>query len=134
MDAPLHSPLEPPLRALLSDLASQTSTLVGKEIALAQVEMTAKAEVAVKRGLVVAAGAVVCGVAALVLLAALILGLGTLMPLWAAALTVGLVALAAGGAATMVGIQSLRKLDMKPTQTIETLTETKLWLTRELAK
>ena len=88
MDAPLQS--EPPLRVLIADLATQTSTLVSKEIALAKHELTAKAEFAVKRGAVVAVGALAVAVSMLVLLAALVLALGTVMPLWASALIVGL--------------------------------------------
>ena len=132
MDAPLIE--EPPLRVLFADLASQTSTLVSKEIALAKHELTAKAEFAVKRGMVVAVGALAVAVSMLVLLAALILALGTVMPLWAAALIVGLAVAAVGTGAALYGLQAIKKLDMKPTQTIETLTETKLWLKRELAK
>lgn len=132
MDAPLLP--EPPLKELFGDLATQTSQLVSKEIALAKVELTAKVELAAKRAALAVAGAIACAVAAVCLFAALILGLGTLMPLWVSALVVGLVVAAVGATLALSGVQSLKKLDFRPTETIETLMETKSWLKRELAK
>src|SRR5262245_61025280 len=75
---------------LFSELASETSTLIRQEVALAQVELTNKATMVGKNvGYLVVGGAV--GYASLLLiLAAVVAILSYLIPLWASALLVGI--------------------------------------------
>jgi Putative Actinobacterial Holin-X, holin superfamily III len=118
---------------LFSELAGETSTLVRQEVALAQVELTQKAtEVGKNVGFLVVGGAV--GYAALLaIIAALIIGLSYFIPAWVAALLVG----AAVGIAAYLLISSalaaLKKTDLTPRQTVETLKEDAQWLKNQVS-
>jgi hypothetical protein len=125
---------EPATSTLVADLLRQLATLFREELALAQIEVGNQVRAAGKRVAVVASGAVAIAVAALVLLAALILGLGRLMPLWLAALIVGLGLAGLGAALGIAAMHSLRKMDLKPRDTIRRMMETKSWLANEMTK
>ncbi|HKR21543.1 MAG TPA: phage holin family protein [Pyrinomonadaceae bacterium] len=119
---------ERPLGELFADLASETSTLVRSEVALAKVEITQKAtKVGRNIGSLVVGGAI--GYAALLALgAATILLLATVMPAWVAALIVGLIV--AGAAWLLVGkaLAELRKTQLTPQETVESLKEDAQWI------
>jgi hypothetical protein len=109
---------------LLSDLTQDLMTLVRQEMTLVKTEMSQKmTHMTQHLGMLMAGGALAyAGV--LVLVASLVLGLIQLgWSPWVAALVVG--ALVTGGGAYLVksGIDSLRKQDLTPHQTIESLTE-----------
>lgn len=113
---------------LFSELMSETSTLVRQEVALAQVEITNKAtKVGKNVGYLVVGGAVAYA-AVLVLLAGVVVILANFMPLWLSAV---IVALAVGVAAYMLissALTELRKTDLAPTETVESIKEDAKWL------
>lgn len=123
---------------LFSELATETSTLVRQEVALAQVEITQKATRAGKQvGFLVVGGAV--GYAALlVILSALVIGLTqliasvtgwqTITSAWIAAAIVGLIV--AGIAFFLVtnALAALKKTDLAPRETIESVKEDAQWI------
>jgi ureidoglycolate hydrolase len=123
-----------PLGELFSELASNTGTLVRKEVELAAVEMTAKARTAGRNAALVVAGCAVAMLGAIALLAALILGLGTFMPLWLAALLVGVVVAGSGGGLALSAFKAFKAIDVAPRQTIETLEENKQWLKNQASR
>jgi hypothetical protein len=125
---------EPATSTLVADLLRQFATLFREELALAQIEVGNQVRAAGKRLAIVVSGAVAIAVAALVLLAALILGLGRLMPLWLSALIVGLGLAGIGVALGIAATLSLRKMDLKPRDTIRRMMETKSWLASEMTK
>jgi drug/metabolite transporter (DMT)-like permease len=117
------------LGELFSELASETSTLVKQEVALAQTELTQKAtKVGKNVGYLVVGGAI--GYAALLaFIAALIIGLGNLLGnYWAAALIVGVVVAIAAVVMIMSALSALKATDITPTQTVETIKEDAKWL------
>ncbi len=117
------------LGELFSELASETSTLVKQEVALAQTELTQKAtKVGKNVGYLVVGGAI--GYAALLaFIAALIIGLGNLLGNhWAAALIVGVVVAIAAAVMIMSALSALKSTEMTPTQTVETIKEDAKWL------
>ncbi len=117
------------LGELFSELASETSTLVKQEVALAQTELTQKAtKVGKNVGYLVVGGAI--GYAALLaFIAALIIGLGNLLGNhWAAALIVGVVVAVAAVVMIMSALSALKATDITPTQTVETIKEDAKWL------
>jgi hypothetical protein len=118
---------------LFSELASETGTLVRQEVALAQVEMTKKATVVGKNvGFLVVGGAVAYA-AVLALLAAVIIGLSYFMPAWVSAL---IVAAVVGIAAYMMissALAALKKTNLAPTETVETLKEDAQWLKNQVS-
>lgn len=122
------------LGELFKELAAETSVLVKKEVELAKTEVSVKAKLAAKDGALVAGGAACAFFASLVLIAALILGLGTLMPLWVSALLVGLVLVGTAAGLAVTGVKKLQRLDAKPTATLRTLKENKLWLREQMSR
>lgn len=117
------------LGELFSELASETSTLVKQEVALAQTELTQKAtKVGKNVGYLVVGGAI--GYAALLaFIAALIIGLGNLLGNhWAAALIVGVIVAIAAAVMIMSALSALKSTEMTPTQTVETIKEDAKWL------
>jgi uncharacterized membrane protein YqjE len=88
---------------LFAHLVDQSRALVKKELELARVELRAdiKRELAMAQSMGVAC---LCALAAFgLLLSAAVFGIGTALPLWAAALIVGGVMLAAGALAALIG-------------------------------
>jgi len=118
---------------LFSELATETSTLVRQEVALAQTELTQKATSVGKNvGFLVVGGAV--GYAALLaILAAAIIGLAYFVPWWAAALIVGV---AVGIVAFLLissALKALKETSLTPNQTVETLKEDAEWLKNQVS-
>lgn len=122
------------LGELFKELASDTGTLVRKEVELAKTEMSGKAKVVAKDGAMIAAGGALAYYASFLLLAALVLALGTIMPLWASALLVGVVLAAGAGLLAFIGVKKLKKVDPAPRETIRTLQENKLWLREQMSR
>lgn len=127
-------PQQRPLGELFSELATETGTLVRKEVELAKVEMTDKARVAGRDAAIVAAGGSIAVLGVMALMAALILAIGTLIPLWASALIVGAMVSITGGVLVVMGIRAFKGLDPAPRQTIETLEEDKRWLREQVSR
>ena len=128
---------------LFSELSKETSTLMRQEVTLAQVEMTQKATIVGKQvGSLVVGGAV--GYAAvLILLAALVIaftqlissifGWTTMTSAWVAAAIIGLVV---GGVAFSLitsALATLKKTDLTPQQTIESLKEDAQWIKNQVS-
>lgn len=123
---------------LFSELATDTSTLIRQEVALAQVEITQKAtRVGTQIGYLAIGGAIAL-LAVLSLLTALIIGLGQIisnvagvLPLtgaWISALIVGLVV---GGIAVYLitsALAKLRETNLTPQKTVDSLKEDAQWL------
>jgi len=128
-DRPLENK---PLGDLFSDLASDMSNLVRQEVALARVEMAQKAKRVGKNvGYLVVGGAV--GYAALLaVLAAVIMLLDRVMPVWGAALLVGV--LVAGISWLLIGkaMTALQDTELTPRETVETLKEDAAWMKQQI--
>ena len=113
---------------LFSELASETGTLVRQEVALAQVEMTKKATSVGKNVGYLVVGGAVAYAAALALIAAVIIGLSYFIPAWAAALIVSVVVGIAAYMMISSALAALKKTDLAPRETVETLKEDAQWL------
>jgi uncharacterized membrane protein YqjE len=120
-------PRERPIGDLVKDLAGQTSTLVRKEIELAQAELTEKGKVAGK-GAGMLAGAAVAGLLALgALSAALITLLDDVMPTPLAAFIVTVLWVVVALVLAGVGRKSLQQATPPAPQTVETVKEDIQW-------
>ena len=94
---------------LVSRLSSQISDLVRAELALARDELRAKGtRLGTGAGLAGGAGVLAVG-GMLALLASVIAALALLVPVWAAALIVGVVLLAVAGVLAMLGRRQIKK-------------------------
>ncbi len=121
------------LGELFADLAREMGTLVRAEVELARVEMTQKATRVGKDVGFLAVGAAVAYAGLLAILAAVIIGLAQLgVPWWLSALLVGLVVAGVGYALVQRGLTALKREDLTPRQTIETLKEDKDWAKEQI--
>ncbi len=116
------------LGELFSELAQETTTLVRHEVNLAKAEMGEKASRAGKHAGFLAAGGAVAYAGLLAILAAVIVVLDTFLPLWLAALLMGLVVVAVGYFLIKKGLDALKREDLAPRQTMETLKEDGQWI------
>jgi hypothetical protein len=114
---------------LFGQLTSDVGTLFRQEVKLAKIEMTEKVST-LKGDLVsLGAGAAVAGVGALALGAALILGLVALgVAPWLAALLVGGALAVAGYMMLQKGMTDLKRTELVPTRTVETLKDDVQWV------
>ena len=133
MAQPVVTKEERSLGDLFSELASETSTLVRQEVALAQTELTRKAtQVGKNVGFLVVGGAV--GYAALLaVIAAVIIGLANFIPAWASALIVGAVVGIVAYLLISSALTALKKTDLTPRETVETLKEDAEWLKNQVS-
>jgi hypothetical protein len=117
---------------LFSELAAETGTLVRQEVALAQVEITAKATRVGKNVGFLAVGGAIGYAAMLAILAGVILGLSTFMAPWLAAVLVGLAVGAVAFFLISSAIEELKKTNLTPEETVETIKEDAQWLKNQL--
>lgn len=128
---------------LFSELASETSTLVRQEVALAQTELTQKAtKVGTNVGFLVAGGAVGY-TALLVVLAAVVIGLTQaiasvsgwqlITSAWIAAAIVGIVVGIVAYVLVTRALAKLKEMELTPRQTVETLKEDAEWLKNQVS-
>jgi uncharacterized membrane protein YqjE len=117
---------------LLSDLASDTGLLVRQEIALAKVELSQKAAVAGRNIGYLAVGGAVGYAAFLALLAAIIILLANVMSWWLAALIVAILVGIAAAVLISKALATLKKMEIAPRQTVETLKEDAQWAKQQM--
>ena len=112
------------LGELLGDLTREISTLVRQEMALAKTEMSQKMSRVGKDVGFLAAGGAVLYAGFLALIAAAIIGLAHLGLHWGwSAFLVGAVVAGVGGFLVKTGLDNLKREDLVPRQTIESLKE-----------
>jgi len=112
---------------LFAELARETSTLVRQEVQLAKTEMTQKASQVGKDAGMIGAGGAIAYAGLLAIIAGIIFGLGELIPLWVAALLVGVVVGGIGYFIIQRGIGALKRADLTPRETINSLKEDTEW-------
>jgi hypothetical protein len=115
------------LGELFSELAQDTSTLVRQEMTLAKTEMSQKASRVGKDVGFLAAGGAVAYAGLLAVLAGVIVLLGQIIPMWLSALLLGLVVAGVGYFLVRKGLEALKREDLAPRQTIETIKEDQQW-------
>ena len=121
------------LGELFGELAADMGVLVRKEVELARTEMTQKASRVGKDVAFLAVGGAVAYAGLLAIVAAIIIGLATLgLQWWLAALIVGLVVAGIGYFLVQKGLDALKREDIAPRQTIETLQEDKEWAKEQM--
>ncbi len=121
------------LGELFTDLAQDMSKLVSQEIALARTELSDKASRIGKDIAFLAVGGMIAYAGLLAIMGAVIALLATFgIPLWVSALIVGLVVLVIGYFLVQRGITNLKREDLAPRQTIESLKEDTQWAKEQI--
>lgn len=118
---------------LFSELAGETSTLVREEVALAQQEIAQKAVIAGKSVGSLVIGGAVAYAAMLAILTAAIAGLSSFIPVWLAALVVGIVVGIVAFMLISPALAALKKLELAPRETVKTLKEDAQWLKKQMS-
>lgn len=113
---------------LFSELSRELRTLVRQEMDLAKTEMSRKLSRIVKDISFIAFGGAIAYAGFLAIVAAIIIGLAQLVPWWASALIVGIVVLGIGYSFMGKGRRDLKREELRPEQTMETLKEDKEWI------
>ena len=122
------------LGELFGDLARDMGVLVRQEVELATTEMTHKGVRLAQNVVVVAIGGLVAYAGLLAILAAIIIGLAAAgLGWWQAALVVGVVVTVVGGVLAQRGIGALKRADLTPTQTMQTLKEDTQWAKQQMS-
>jgi len=121
------------LGELFSELANETGTLVRQEVALAQTELTKKATNVGKNVGYLAVGGAVAYAALLSVMAAVVIVLANFIPAWVAALLVGAIVGVAAYMMISSALAALKKTDLTPRQTVETLKEDAQWLKKQVS-
>jgi hypothetical protein len=117
------------LGELFGDLTKDTATLVRQEVQLATAEMTQKAGAVGKDVGFLAIGGAVAYAGLLAIVAAIIILLATIgLPWWLAAALVGLVVAGIGYFLIQQGLTALRRTNLAPRQTMQTLKEDAEWI------
>ncbi len=117
------------LGELFGDLSRDTVNLVRGELELAKTEMSQKLGKAGKDVGFLAIGGAIAYAGVLALGAALIIILATIgLPWWLAALLVGLVVTGIGYFLIQKGLTELKRQDLAPTNTIQTIKEDVEWM------
>ena len=118
---------------LFSELAAETGTLVRQEVALAQAELTVKATSVGKNVGFLAVGGAIAYAGVLAILAGVILGLSLLIPAWIAAIMVGLVVGAVAFFLISSALEELKKTNLTPEETVESIKEDAQWLKNQVS-
>jgi hypothetical protein len=106
---------------LFADLSSDMSTLLRKEVQLAQAETMEKVRVAAQAGGMMGAGGAVAYAGLILVLVALAFLLANWMEFWIAAGIVGLVALVIGVVLLLAGRNRLKETQLAPEKTIDSV-------------
>jgi uncharacterized membrane protein YqjE len=119
------------LGELFSDLTREMSTLVRQEVALAKTEMTEKASVFGKNAAMLVVGGALLYAAFLALVATCVIALAYALPWWLAALIMTIIVAIIGGVLAWMGVENLKKSQLAPTKTVDTLKEDATWIKQQ---
>lgn len=120
------------LGTLLRSLGDDMGTLVRQEIRLAKAEAARTAKRVASDSAWIGAGAAIVAVGGLCLVLAMALGLGALLgSYWLGTLITGAVLVLGGALAAWKGVRDLRRGDLAPRRTVETVREDVEWARRE---
>jgi xanthine/uracil permease len=118
---------------LFAELSRETTTLVRQEVALAKTELTQKATRAGKDVGFLAVGGAVAYAGLLAFVAACILALHLIVHLWwLSAAIIAVVVLAIGYLLVRQGLDRLRRADLAPTRTAESLKQDAVWAKEQM--
>ena len=121
-----------PLGDLFGDLATDMSSLVRQEVALAKLEITQKAKLVGRNVGYLVIGGAVAYAALLAIIAAIIMLLAKLLPDWGSALIVGVVVGGIGWLLIGKAMMTLQQADLTPRETVETLKEDATWMKEQI--
>lgn len=112
---------------VLQDVVRNVQEIVRSEVRLAKAEIKDEAIKAKSSVAMLGAGAVMAVFAVLFLLLTIVFALSLVIPIWAAALAVGVVLSIAAGVMLMSGMNLFKQIHPAPQRTVETIKENVEW-------
>lgn len=116
-----------PWSEIVADVIQNLQNIFRTEVRLAAVELKEKAQKSAKAGSLLGAAAVAGLFASACFITACIAALAIVLPLWLAALIMGVILAAGAGGAFLLGRLALQDVDPIPQQTLETLKDNIDW-------
>jgi putative copper export protein len=116
-----------PFSQILQDIVANLQEIIRLEVRLAKAELREDARRGVSAFSIAVVGAVLGMYAVGLLLLALVYGLSNVVPAWLAALLVGVVVGVVAAVFLGVGARRVRRLDLKPERTIQSVKENVKW-------
>jgi uncharacterized membrane protein YqjE len=123
----MATPSQRTMSDVLQDIVSNVQEIIRSEFRLAKVELKDKAQRAAKPAAVMGAGAVVAFYGVGFVLLAVVYALSLVVPIWAAALIVGVVLSIVGAALLFSSRKALKQIDPVPEKTVQTVKENVQW-------
>ncbi len=120
------------LGELMKEASTEVSRLMRGELEVAKAELKAEAKDAAKASGAIAAGGVLAHTGYLAVVAGVVFLLALAIPLWASALIVGAVLIAAGAFIAKSGADKLKTAVHPPKRTIQTFEEDRRWASATL--
>jgi hypothetical protein len=121
------------LGELFGDLVRELGILVRQEVGLASTELTYKASSVGRELRLLAVGGLVAYAGFLAIVAGVIIVLAAAgLPWWLAALIVGVIVAAVGAILVQRGLAALKRVDLAPRQTMQTLKEDTQWAKEQM--
>jgi hypothetical protein len=124
MEARLDEPREPGIGELIARLTRDVSTLLQNEIELAKREVKDNVAHLERQTAWIAIGALLAVVALGTLVAAVVLALAKTLAPWAASLVAAVIAGGVAAAFVLKGMSGLKRAELAPKRTIQTIRET----------
>jgi xanthine/uracil permease len=122
------------LGELFGDLVRDMGILVRQEVSLATTELTYKATRVGRQLALLTVGGLVAYAGLLAIIAAVIILLaGAGLPWWLAALIVGVVVAVIGAVLVQRGLAAMKRVDLAPRQTLQTLKEDTQWAKEQMS-
>jgi hypothetical protein len=121
------------LGELLSELSRETATLIRQEVALARSELRLSLSRLGRHAVLIGVGGALAYAGLLAVVAACILALVRVgLAPWAASLIGGIVVLGIGYVLIQQGVSALRRDQLTPAQTVETMKENAAWVKNQM--
>src|SRR5690242_336374 len=117
-----------PISRIIEDILSHISEIIRSEVRLARTEVRQDLGLVARASLCLVIGGILGLYTLGFLLLAGMFGLGQAMPLWGAAIVIGVVVGVIAAILLVIGRKRLRAAHLKPEKTIETLQENVTWL------
>lgn len=112
---------EPSLGTLITELTTQLSALMQREVDLARTETIETVRTVSRSAATVVAGGAIAYAGLIVLLLAAAFGLANVIPLWISALLIGVITILAGAAMLMAGRSALADANLMPEKTVKSV-------------
>ena len=118
--------------ALIAGLGREGANLLRQQVSLARQETIEKVAPAVRAVAFIVGGGALSAIGGVYLLQTVVRALATRMPMWLASLITGGTLTLGGVLLAGLGGRQLRKLDIVPKKTIQSLKENREWLLRQI--